>query len=165
MTVLQKTYGQCLDPHIPRAIHAKARFHYVLHHCLPNSAKIHNQRTEQVLHAMYTGIGQHNKLHQQQSNEEEEQPPAISSPLMFTPEAISNPLQPLDATAAPLSPSEAAIVVVGVRLELLRPRIPTIGISWRTRVVQGGRSECRRNERAHEGEGGSCPYTRTISHW
>ena len=100
LTVLQKTYGQCLDPHIPRAIRAKARFHYILHHCLPNSAQIYNQRTEQVLHAMYAGI---ELVHRQQSNEEEnmEQPPAISSPLMFTPEAIANPLQPLDATVAP----------------------------------------------------------------
>lgn len=53
LTMLQAQYGPCLDPSIPRETRRNAKFHYMLHHCLPHCAEEYHKNTREFLYRMY----------------------------------------------------------------------------------------------------------------
>jgi pimeloyl-ACP methyl ester carboxylesterase len=54
LTMLQYKYGACLDEKVPRKIRARAKFHYMLHHCLPQSGQEYNKNARDFLYRIYT---------------------------------------------------------------------------------------------------------------
>ena len=53
LTILQEKYGPCLDSSLPREIVEQARFHYILHHCLPRCDEEYNKNTDEFLYRIY----------------------------------------------------------------------------------------------------------------
>ena len=53
LTMLQAINGPCLDPKVPRETRQKAKFHYMLHHCLPGCAKEYDRNARDFLFRMY----------------------------------------------------------------------------------------------------------------
>ena len=62
LTMLQKKYGQCLEPEddynntkniLTREMLQKAKFHYMLHHCLPGCAEEYNKNAKEFLYRIY----------------------------------------------------------------------------------------------------------------
>lgn len=53
LTMLESRHGRCLDQSLPAQIRLKARFHYMLHHCLPESAAEYDKNVREFLFRMY----------------------------------------------------------------------------------------------------------------
>lgn len=53
LTMLEARYGCCIDQSLPRSVCLKAKFHYILHHCLPNSGAEYDRNTREFLFRMY----------------------------------------------------------------------------------------------------------------
>ena len=53
LTMLQNTHGQCLDPSIPRKVVERAKFHYMLHHCLHKCDEEYAKNVETFLYRVY----------------------------------------------------------------------------------------------------------------
>ena len=54
LTSLQQRYGQCLNLEIPRSLREKAKFHYILFHCLPHADTEYNKHTREFLYRIYS---------------------------------------------------------------------------------------------------------------
>jgi pimeloyl-ACP methyl ester carboxylesterase len=53
LTMLEARYGCCIDQSIPRQVRQKAKFHYILHHCLPHSSAEYDRNTRELLFRLY----------------------------------------------------------------------------------------------------------------
>jgi pimeloyl-ACP methyl ester carboxylesterase len=53
LTMLQKAYGKCLDPSLPRQVVESTTFHYILHHCLPRCEEEYQKNAESFLYRVY----------------------------------------------------------------------------------------------------------------
>jgi pimeloyl-ACP methyl ester carboxylesterase len=95
LTMLQEKYGQCLDPTLPRETLRKAKFHYMLHHCLPRCAEEYDKNTRAFLYRMYA--------FRRGCEVEEGTPEQNVHGLMFPPtgDKEHDNTRTLDATAAP----------------------------------------------------------------
>ena len=54
LTLLQYKFGACLDETVPHKIRAQATFHYMLHHCLPQSSQEYDKHAREFLYRIYT---------------------------------------------------------------------------------------------------------------
>ena len=95
LTMLQDTYGPCLDPSLPRTVREQARFHYMLHHCLPRCEEEYDQNREEFLYRVYA--------YSKGCPVQEGTPEHDIHGLMFPPtgDADYDQRRPLDATSAP----------------------------------------------------------------
>lgn len=53
LTMLENAHGECIDPGLPRHILARAKFHYMLYHCLPRAHEEYDKNCEEFLYRMY----------------------------------------------------------------------------------------------------------------
>ena len=98
LTLLQKQYGKCLptppqlEP-VPREIMKKARFHYMLHHCLPYAEQEYDKHRDEFLYRVYA--------YSKGCSIQNGTPEHDIHGLMFPHAATISKTQPLDATTAP----------------------------------------------------------------
>ena len=95
LSLLQHKYGESIDPTVPREVRQRARFHYILHHCLPRATEEYNRNAREVLYRLYAN--------RNDCALEEGTPEYDIHGLMFPPSGDEDcdRFRPLDATTAP----------------------------------------------------------------
>jgi pimeloyl-ACP methyl ester carboxylesterase len=95
LTMLQNAYGKCLDPSLPREVIERAKFHYILHHCLPKCEEEYAKNTESFLYRVYA--------YRKRCKVEPGTPECDPRGLMFPPTGDVNfdRTRTLDATSSP----------------------------------------------------------------
>lgn len=53
LTALQLKYGRCLGSGVSRDEYTTAKFHYILHHCLPHCAEEYNRNIREFIYRIY----------------------------------------------------------------------------------------------------------------